>query len=44
MDRYCHAIALIWAARLKSFSVNPPAECVDRVSVTLRELIRMSGW
>lgn len=35
--------ALIWDARAKSASVSPPAECVDKVSVTLFQEIAMSG-
>src|SRR5215469_5286070 len=36
--------AEIWRARAKSFSVRPPAEWVLRVSVTLFQLMVMSGW
>ena len=35
--------ALICAANAKSFSVRPPAEWVDKVSVTVSHWIRMSG-
>src|SRR5947208_5321180 len=31
-------------ASSKSFSVRPPSECVERVSVTLFQEIAMSGW
>ena len=36
--------AEIWRARAKSFAVRPPAEWVLRVSVTLFQLMVMSGW
>jgi V8-like Glu-specific endopeptidase len=34
----------IWRARAKSAAVRPPAEWVDRVSVTAFHAIAMSGW
>jgi V8-like Glu-specific endopeptidase len=38
------ASADISRARAKSLPVRPPAECVDRVSVTLSQEIAASGW
>ena len=35
---------LIRSASAKSLTVRPPAECVDKVSVTLFQLMPMSGW
>lgn len=38
------ASASICRARAKSLVVSPPAECVDSVSVTVFQLMAMSGW